>query len=121
MTHFLLQSNSESNSDSSNSDRSNSDSSNSESSNSESSNSNSSNSDSSNSDSNNSDGSNSNSSISDSSDGSNSDIFKEGMHSPPSLLQLRTRIIVHAQTAVQQQSNGSDEARMSQKSEEWRD
>ena len=42
-------------------------------------------------------------------------------HSPPPLLQLRTRIIVHAQTADQQQSNGSYEARMSGKCGEWRD
>ena len=32
-------------------------------------------------------------------------------HSPPPLLQLCTGIIVHAQTAIQQQSNGSYEAR----------
>ena len=42
-------------------------------------------------------------------------------HSPPPLLQLHTRIIVHAQTAAQQQSNGSYEARMSGKCGEWRD
>ena len=42
-------------------------------------------------------------------------------HSPPSLLQLCTRIIVHAQTAAQQQANGSYEARMSRKCGEWRD
>ena len=42
-------------------------------------------------------------------------------HSPPSLLQMHTRIIVHAQTAAQQQPNGSYEARMSQKCGEWRD
>ena len=42
-------------------------------------------------------------------------------HSPPPLLQLRTRIIVHAQTAAQQQSNGSYESRMSGKCGEWRD
>ena len=34
-------------------------------------------------------------------------------HSPPPLLRLGTRIIAHAQTAAQQQSNGSYEARMS--------
>ena len=42
-------------------------------------------------------------------------------HSLPSLLRLRSRIIVHAQTAAQQQSNGSYEARMSGKCGEWRD
>ena len=44
-----------------------------------------------------------------------------GIHSPPPLLQLRTRIMVHAQTAARQQSNGSYEARMSGKCREWRD
>ena len=42
------------------------------------------------------------------------------MNAPP-LLRLRTRIIVCAQTAAQQQSNGSYEARMSRKCGEWRD
>ena len=42
-------------------------------------------------------------------------------HSPPILLQLHTRITVHAQTADRQQSNGNFEARMSQKCREWRD
>ena len=42
-------------------------------------------------------------------------------HSPLILLQLHTRITVHAQTAAQQQSNGSYEARMSGKCGEWRD
>ena len=42
------------------------------------------------------------------------------LHSPLSLLRLRTRIIVNAQTAAQQQSNGSYEARRSRKCGEWR-
>ena len=44
-----------------------------------------------------------------------------GEHSPPSLLQLHTRIIVHPQTAAQQQYNGIYEARMSWKCGEGRD
>ena len=36
-------------------------------------------------------------------------------HSPPSLLRLRTRIIAYAETAAQQQCNGSYEAKMSRK------
>ena len=39
-------------------------------------------------------------------------------HSPPILLQLHTRISIHAQTALQQQSNGNFEARMSEKCRE---
>ena len=42
-------------------------------------------------------------------------------HSPLILLRLRTRIIIHAQTAAQQQSNGNFDARMSEKCGEWRD
>ena len=40
---------------------------------------------------------------------------------PLHLLQLRTRIIVHAQTAAYQQSNGSYEAMMCGKYVEWKD
>ena len=42
-------------------------------------------------------------------------------HSTPPLLGLLTKIIVHAQTAAKQQSNGRYEARMSGKCGEWRD
>ena len=40
---------------------------------------------------------------------------------PSELGRQRTLNIVHAQTAAQQQSNGSYEARMSGKCGEWRD